>query len=69
MPCIIVGLQDRRRVYSILEGEGIEIPRYAVLDRDSPDPKRKFTAHNGQCFIVSVCIFILFVCVFLKPKA
>ncbi|CAG4988526.1 unnamed protein product [Parnassius apollo] len=32
-------IQDRRRVYAILEGEGIEIPRYAVLDRDSPDPK------------------------------
>ncbi|KAL1140765.1 hypothetical protein AAG570_000695 [Ranatra chinensis] len=32
-------IQDRRRVYSILEKEGIEIPRYAVLDRDSPDPK------------------------------
>ncbi|XP_069692584.1 inositol hexakisphosphate and diphosphoinositol-pentakisphosphate kinase isoform X3 [Periplaneta americana] len=32
-------IQDRRKVYSILEGEGIEIPRYAVLDRDSPDPK------------------------------
>lgn len=24
-----------------MESEGIEIPRYAVLDRDSPDPKRK----------------------------
>lgn len=33
-------IQDRRKVYSILESEGIEIPRYAVLDRDSPDPKR-----------------------------
>uniref|UniRef100_A0A1L8E5R5 Inositol hexakisphosphate and diphosphoinositol-pentakisphosphate kinase n=1 Tax=Nyssomyia neivai TaxID=330878 RepID=A0A1L8E5R5_9DIPT len=32
-------IQDRRKVYSILESEGIEIPRYAVLDRDSPDPK------------------------------
>ncbi|XP_017770125.1 PREDICTED: inositol hexakisphosphate and diphosphoinositol-pentakisphosphate kinase isoform X7 [Nicrophorus vespilloides] len=32
-------IQDRRKVYSILEAEGIEIPRYAVLDRDSPDPK------------------------------
>ncbi|XP_017119367.1 inositol hexakisphosphate and diphosphoinositol-pentakisphosphate kinase isoform X13 [Drosophila elegans] len=32
-------IQDRRRVYAILEKEGIEIPRYAVLDRDSPDPK------------------------------
>jgi len=36
-------IQDRRRVYAILEKEGIEIPRYAVLDRDSPDPKRKYT--------------------------
>lgn len=34
-------IQDRRRVYAILDKEGIEIPRYAVLDRDSPDPKRK----------------------------
>ncbi|ALC49457.1 l-1-G0196, partial [Drosophila busckii] len=34
-------IQDRRRVYAILQKEGIEIPRYAVLDRDSPDPKRK----------------------------
>jgi inositol hexakisphosphate/diphosphoinositol-pentakisphosphate kinase len=32
-------IQDRRKVYSILEQEGIEIPRYAVLDRDSSDPK------------------------------
>ncbi|XP_068991848.1 inositol hexakisphosphate and diphosphoinositol-pentakisphosphate kinase 2 isoform X11 [Neodiprion pinetum] len=32
-------IQDRRRVYAILNGEGIEIPRYAVLDRDSADPK------------------------------
>lgn len=35
-------MQDRRKVYSILESEGIEIPRYGVLDRDSPDPKRKY---------------------------
>jgi inositol-hexakisphosphate/diphosphoinositol-pentakisphosphate 1-kinase len=34
-------IQDRRKVYSILAKEGIEIPRYAVLDRDSPDPKSK----------------------------
>ncbi|XP_059471548.1 inositol hexakisphosphate and diphosphoinositol-pentakisphosphate kinase 2 isoform X7 [Neocloeon triangulifer] len=32
-------IQDRRKVYSILAKEGIEIPRYAVLDRDSPDPR------------------------------
>ncbi|XP_059057152.1 inositol hexakisphosphate and diphosphoinositol-pentakisphosphate kinase [Achroia grisella] len=30
-------IQDRRKVYAILESEGIEIPRYAVLDRDAPD--------------------------------
>jgi inositol-hexakisphosphate/diphosphoinositol-pentakisphosphate 1-kinase len=30
-------IQDRRKVYAILEKEGIEIPRYAVLDRDSPN--------------------------------
>lgn len=35
-------IQDRRKVYSILDGEGIEIPRYAVLDRDSLDPKREY---------------------------
>ncbi|XP_019865972.2 inositol hexakisphosphate and diphosphoinositol-pentakisphosphate kinase isoform X2 [Aethina tumida] len=32
-------IQDRRKVYALLEAEGIEIPRYAVLDRDSADPK------------------------------
>uniref|UniRef100_A0AAR5P9Z2 Inositol hexakisphosphate and diphosphoinositol-pentakisphosphate kinase n=1 Tax=Dendroctonus ponderosae TaxID=77166 RepID=A0AAR5P9Z2_DENPD len=32
-------IQDRRKVYATLDAEGIEIPRYAVLDRDSPDPK------------------------------
>ncbi|BES94642.1 Acid_phosphat_A [Nesidiocoris tenuis] len=32
-------IQDRRKVYAILESQGIEIPRYAVLDRDSSDPK------------------------------
>ncbi|KAL1512848.1 hypothetical protein ABEB36_002365 [Hypothenemus hampei] len=32
-------IQDRRKVYSTLQAEGIEIPRYAVLDRDSSNPK------------------------------
>jgi inositol-hexakisphosphate/diphosphoinositol-pentakisphosphate 1-kinase len=32
-------IQDRRKVYALLEREGIEIPRYAVLDRDSSDPE------------------------------
>ncbi len=34
-------MQDRRAVYSILEKEGIEIPRYAILDRGSEDPERE----------------------------
>ncbi|XP_011261529.1 inositol hexakisphosphate and diphosphoinositol-pentakisphosphate kinase 2 isoform X19 [Camponotus floridanus] len=39
-------IQDRRRVYAILESEDIEIPRYAVLDRDSPDPKQCISEHE-----------------------
>ncbi|GIY29017.1 hypothetical protein CEXT_217762 [Caerostris extrusa] len=31
-------LRKRRKVYSILENEGIELPRYAVLDRESEHP-------------------------------
>ena len=30
-------IQDRRSVYQILEREGIELPRYAILDRDDPE--------------------------------
>ena len=32
-------IQDRRRVYQILEEAGIEIPSYAILDRDDPTSK------------------------------
>lgn len=32
-------IQDRRKVYAILQQEGIELPRFAVLDRDSADAK------------------------------
>jgi inositol hexakisphosphate/diphosphoinositol-pentakisphosphate kinase len=32
-------IQDRRKVYQILEEAGIEIPRYAILDRDDDDSK------------------------------
>lgn len=34
-------LQDRRVVYRILEREGIELPRFAILDRDSKDPSKR----------------------------
>lgn len=44
-------IQDRRKVYSILESEGIEIPRYGVLDRDSPDPKGKENYIHDILFI------------------
>ncbi|XP_064211948.1 inositol hexakisphosphate and diphosphoinositol-pentakisphosphate kinase isoform X4 [Tribolium castaneum] len=46
-------IQDRRKVYAILQNEGIEIPRYAVLDRDSSDPKLESEDHvevNGVVF-------------------
>uniref|UniRef100_T1IX99 Inositol hexakisphosphate and diphosphoinositol-pentakisphosphate kinase n=1 Tax=Strigamia maritima TaxID=126957 RepID=T1IX99_STRMM len=33
-------IQDRRKVYAILQQEGIELPRFAVLDRDSDDPAK-----------------------------
>ena len=32
-------IQDRTEVYNILENAGIEIPRYAILDRDDPESK------------------------------
>lgn len=34
-------IQDRRKVYRILEDAGIELPRYAVLDRDSTNPEER----------------------------
>ncbi|KAK4025447.1 hypothetical protein OUZ56_014515 [Daphnia magna] len=33
-------LQDRRKVYGILRRAGIALPRFAILDRDSPDPSQ-----------------------------
>ncbi|XP_021111491.1 inositol hexakisphosphate and diphosphoinositol-pentakisphosphate kinase 2 isoform X6 [Heterocephalus glaber] len=34
-------IQDRREVYSILQAEGILLPRYAILNRDPNNPKGK----------------------------
>ncbi|KAK4306154.1 hypothetical protein Pmani_022004 [Petrolisthes manimaculis] len=34
-------LQDRRVVYNTLQREGIELPRFAILDRDSKDPSKR----------------------------
>lgn len=37
-------------MYSILEKEGIEIPRYAILDRTSSDPAREY-----YCALPAAC--------------
>ncbi|CAG9813472.1 unnamed protein product [Phaedon cochleariae] len=50
-------IQDRRKVYSTLNGEGIEIPRYAVLDRDSPDPKKHELVESEDHVEVNGIIF------------
>ncbi|XP_035718721.1 inositol hexakisphosphate and diphosphoinositol-pentakisphosphate kinase 2-like isoform X8 [Vespa mandarinia] len=50
-------IQDRRRVYAILESEGIEIPRYAVLDRDSADPKHHELVESEDHVEVNGVIF------------
>ena len=45
-------IQDRRSVYAILEKEGIEIPRYAILDRESDDPESMYSTErfeNATC--------------------
>lgn len=42
----------RRKVYSILENEGIELPRYAVLDRESEHPSGK----NNNVYFSSAVI-------------
>lgn len=46
-------LQDRRMVYSILEREGIMIPRYAVLDRDSQDTTCKVNYITNWSMLVT----------------
>lgn len=50
-------IQDRRKVYAILEREGIEIPRYAVLDRDSSDPKQHELVESEDHVEVNGVIF------------
>ena len=45
-------IQDRRSVYRILEKEGIELPRYAILDRSSNDPTGKLSI---LCILIQCC--------------
>lgn len=50
-------IQDRRKVYAILDKEGIAIPRYAVLDRDSSDPKKHELVESEDHVEVNGIIF------------
>lgn len=50
-------IQDRRKVYAILDREEIKIPRYAVLDRDSTDPKQHELVESEDHVEVNGIIF------------
>lgn len=50
-------IQDRRKVYAILDKEGIAIPRYAVLDRDSSNPKNHELVESEDHVEVNGIIF------------
>lgn len=42
---------DRREVYRILQEEGIDLPRYAVLNRDPDKPDGQSPADNKSLHI------------------
>ncbi|XP_006810985.2 inositol hexakisphosphate and diphosphoinositol-pentakisphosphate kinase 2-like, partial [Neolamprologus brichardi] len=44
-------IQDRREVYRILQEEGIDLPRYAVLNRDPDKPDGQSPADNKSLHI------------------
>lgn len=50
-------IQDRRKVYRILENAGIELPRYVVLDRDSPNPEDREIIESEDSIIVNGTVF------------
>lgn len=52
-------IQDRRSVYAILEKEGIEIPRYAILDRESDDPESMFSTKRFDKIWIKRLLFYL----------
>ena len=41
----------RTEVYRILEREGIELPRYAVLDRSLPPDMIQFEEQDDRCVL------------------
>ena len=53
-------IQDRRMVYQILENAGIEIPRYAILDRDDLQSKYSYNNITKTLIQVSHLFFLAF---------
>lgn len=50
-------IQDRRKVYKILEEADIELPRYAVLDRDSANPEDRELIESDDHIEVANFVF------------
>lgn len=50
-------IQDRRKVYKILEEADIELPRYAVLDRDSANPEDRELIESDDHIEVAKVVF------------
>jgi len=50
-------IQDRRKVYKILEEADIELPRYAVLDRDSSNPEERELIEGDDHIEVAKVVF------------
>lgn len=50
-------IQDRRKVYKILEEADIELPRYAVLDRDSATPEDRELVESDDHIEVANFVF------------
>lgn len=50
-------IQDRRKVYKFLEEADIELPRYAVLDRDSANPEERELIESDDHIEVANVVF------------
>ena len=50
-------IQDRRKVYRILQNAGIDLPRYVVLDRDSPNPRDREIIESEDSIEVNGIVF------------
>lgn len=49
--CILYFTLIRREVYRILQEEGIDLPRFAVLNRDPDKPEGQCAADDYDVFI------------------